>query len=86
MGKATFITKFDLVKVYWQVPLTERAKKVASFVVSGAVYQCQVMPYGLKNAPATFQRLMNRVVDEIPNCSVYIDDVIIYDTVWEDHL
>ena len=86
VGKATFITKFDLVKGYWQVPLTERARKVASFVVSGAVYQCQVMPYGLKNAPATFQRLMNRVVDGIPNCSVYIDDVIIYDTVWEDHL
>ena len=86
IGAATFITKIDLVKGYWQVPLTERAKKVASFVVSGGLYQCQVMPYGLKNAPATFQRLMDRVVDGIPNCTVYIDDVIIYDTSWESHV
>ena len=86
VGNARYITKIDLMKGYWQVPLTPRAKKIASFVVSGAVYQCQVMPYGLKNAPATFQRLMNRVVDGIPNCTVYIDDVVIYDIDWEEHL
>ena len=86
IGEATYITKIDLVKGYWQVPLTDRAKRVASFVVSGAVYQCQVMPYGLKNAPATFQRLMDQVVEGVPNCTVYIDDVIIYDTNWEDHV
>jgi len=54
IGAATFITKIDLVKGYWQVPITERARQVASFVVSGNVFQCQVMPFGLKNAPATF--------------------------------
>ena len=86
IGAATFITKIDLVKGYWQVPLTERAKEIASFVANGAVYQCQVMPYGLKNAPATFQRLMDRVVDGLRNCVVYIDDVVIYDTTWHDHV
>ena len=86
VGRAKYITKVDLMKGYWQVPLTERAKKIASFVVRGAVYQCQVMPYGLKNAPATFQRLMSRVVDGIPHCAVYIDDVVIYDTDWGEHV
>ena len=86
IGAATYITKIDLVKGYWQVPLTERAKEIASFVANGAVYQCQVMPYGLKNAPATFQRLMDRVVDGLENCVVYIDDVVIYDTTWQDHI
>ena len=39
---ATYITKVDLVKEYWQVPLSKRAKQVASFVVNGAVYQCHL--------------------------------------------
>ena len=86
IGAATFITKIDLVKGYWQVPLTERAKEIASFVANGAVYQCQVMPYGLRNAPATFQRLMDQVTDGLTHCVVYIDGIIIYDTTWAEHL
>lgn len=76
VGVVTFITKIDMVKGYWQVPLIERAKQLASFVVSGNVFQCQVMPFRLKNAPATFQRLMDRVIHGLPNC----DDMIVYDT------
>ena len=86
IGGATFISKVDLVKGYWQVPLTDRAKEIASFVANGAVYQCQVMPYGLKNVPATFQRLMDQVVDDLQHCVVYIDNVVIYDICWLDHL
>jgi len=71
IGAATFITKIDLVKGYWQVPLTERAKRVASFVVSGNVFQCQVMPFGLKNAPATFQRLMDSHIWSATLCGVH---------------
>ena len=44
------------------------------------------MLYGLKNAPATFQRLMDRVVRDVSHCVVYIDDVVVYDTVWDEHL
>ena len=44
------------------------------------------MPYGLRNAPATFQRLMDRVTDGLTHCVVYIDDVVIYDTTWEEHV
>ena len=82
----TYITKVDLVKGCWQVPLSERTKQVANFVVNGAVYQCQVMPYGLGNAPPTFQRLMDRVAEGVKNCAVYIDDVVVFDTCWEEHL
>jgi len=54
--------------------------------VSGNVYQCQVMPFGLKNASATFQRLMDRVCNGVPNCAVYLDDLVVYDTEWKQHV
>ena len=86
VGRARYLTKVDLVKGYWQVPLTKRAQEVCGFVVGGETYRCLVMPYGLKNAPATFQALMNRIVAEIPHTTVYLDDVLIYDDDFEEHV
>ena len=86
IGNAQFISKFDLLKGYWQVPLTERAKEISAFVTHNGLYQCSVMPFGMKNAASTFQRLMNIVCSKVKNCVVYIDDVVIYSNSWEDHL
>lgn len=44
------------------------------------------MPFGLRNAPATFQRLMNRVVGGLDGCAVYLDDLVVYSDTWEEHL
>jgi hypothetical protein len=44
------------------------------------------MSFGLRNAPATFQRLMNRVVSGLVGCTVYLDDVVVYADTWEEHL
>ena len=86
IGNAKFITKLDLVRGYWQIPLTERAKDISTFVTPQGTYRFEVMPYGLKNAPATFQRLMNQLVTDIENCAVYIDDLVVFSDTWEDHL
>ena len=86
LGCAKFVTKLDLVRGYWQIPLTERAKDISTFVTPQGTYRFEVMPYGLKNAPATFQRLMNQLVADIDNCAVYIDDLIVFSDTWEDHL
>lgn len=82
VGSAKFVSKFDLLKGYWQVPLLKRAGEIAAFITSTGLFSYQVTPFGLKNAPATFQRLMNKVVGDLEGCSVYLDDVVIYsDTV-----
>lgn len=44
------------------------------------------MPFGLRNTPATFQRLMNRVVGNLEGCSVYLDNVVIYSDDWVVHI
>ncbi|XP_045122598.1 uncharacterized protein LOC123511048 [Portunus trituberculatus] len=86
VGAAHYITKIDLKQGFWQVPLTDRAKDVSCFVVDGQTYKCHVMPYGMKNAPSTFQRLMNGVVSGLDHTVVYIDDVVIFTDTCENHL
>ena len=86
IGSAKFVTKMDLLKGFWQVPLTERAKEISAFVTPDGLYQYKVMPFGMKNSPATFQRLVNQVITGIPGCSAYIDDVVVYSDTWEEHL
>ncbi len=62
IGKAKYVTKFDFVKGFWQIPLSERAKEISAFVTPDGLYSCTVMPFGMKNAPRTFQMLMNHIV------------------------
>lgn len=52
VGSAKFVSKFDLLKGYWQVPSSERAWEIAAFVTPTGLYSYQVMPFGLRNAPA----------------------------------
>ena len=86
VGPAKFVSKFDLLKGYWQVPLTPRASDISAFVTPSGLYSSSVMSFGLWNAPATFQRLMNRVVSGLEGCAVYLDDVVVFSDTWEGHL
>ena len=86
VGNSKYVTKFDLLKRFWQVPLTDRAKEVSAFATPNGLCQYKVMPFGMKNSPATFQRLVNNVICGLDGCDAYIDDVIIYSDSWSDHL
>lgn len=86
IGSATFVSKLDLMKGYWQVPLTLRAREISAFVTPNGLYEYLVMPFGMKNAPATFQRMMTEVVKGLDGCGVYIDDIIIFTSDWKEHM
>ena len=68
IGNANYVTKFDLLKRYLQVPLTARAKEVSAFVMPDGLYQYKIMPFGMKNAPETYQCLINRVLSGLDGC------------------
>ena len=72
----------DLASGYWQVAMSADAKRKAVFVTHEGAYQIRVMPFGLCNAPATFERLMDRVLCGMrwSHCLVYLDDVISFGT------
>lgn len=86
VGSAQFVSKLDLLKGYWQVPLTQRAQEISSFITPSGLFSYTVMGFGLRNAPATFQRLMNRLVNGLKGCAVYLDDVVVYSNTWHEHL
>ena len=86
IGNAKYISKFDLLKGFWQIPLTDRAKRLSAFVTPEGLYQYKVMPFGMKNSPATFQRLINSTINGIKDCEAYIDDIVCHSETWQEHL
>lgn len=85
VGPAKFVTKLNLLKGYWQVPLTPRAAEILAFVTPDQFCQYSVMAFGMRNAPSTFQRLMHLVLHDVQNCDAYLDDIVVYSSTWEEH-
>lgn len=86
-GSSAFST-LDLKSGYWQIELDPEHQAKTAFVVPSGPYEFETMPFGLSNAPATFQRLMNHILrDLIPKSGlVYMDDVIIHSASFNEHL
>lgn len=80
-----YVTKLDLLKGYWQVPLT-CASEISAFITPDQFLQCTVMPVGLRNAPATFQRLMSTVLCKVSNSEVYLNDIVVYSSNRTEHV
>ncbi len=63
------------------MPLTSRAKELSAFITPDIFLQYTVMPFGVRNAPATFQRLVNRVLSGLTGCEAYLDDIVLYSSI-----
>ena len=73
-----WISTLDLASGYWQVSLSKDARAKTAFATHSGLFQFRVMPFGLCNAPATFERLMDRVLHGLRwnRCLLYLDDII----------
>ena len=87
--RARWFSTLDVKSGYWQVPITESDKAKAAFrTSSGQLYEFNQVTFGLCNAPATFSRLMDRVLAGLhwETCLFYLDDIIVFSSTWEEHI
>lgn len=85
--RSKYFTVIDLSKAYWQIPLEESSRDYTSFRAGKNLFRFKVMPFGLKGAPTTQTKLMNKVlgIDLEPYVYVYLDDIIITSNSLKEH-
>ena len=89
MVGAQFFSTMDLKSCFWQVKMAKDSQQYTAFMVgSMGVYEFLRMPYGLCNAPATFQWLMQNCLGELnlTYALIYLDDMIVFSKTEEEHL
>lgn len=88
LGKCQYFTTLDLASGFHQIEMEERDIPKTAFSTEQGHFEYTRMPFGLKNAPATFQRVMDNILRGIQNekCLVYLDDIIIFSTSLQEHL
>ncbi|CAJ0959847.1 unnamed protein product [Ranitomeya imitator] len=87
LAGAKYLTIMDLSRGYWQIPLTCEAWECYAFITPFGLYESTVMPFGMKNAPATFQWMVNTLLKGLEEyATAYLDDIAILTASWEDHL
>ena len=86
---STIFSSLDLKSGYWQVEIDEESKPYTAFTVGPlGFYECNRMPFGATNAPATFQRLMESCLGDLNLtwCIIYLDDVVVHASTVSEHL
>ena len=88
LGGSKWFSTLDLLSGYWQVEVDPKDREKTAFFTPEGLFKFRVMPFGLCNAPATFQRLMDAVLAGLhwSSCLVYIDDVVIPGKTFLEHL
>ena len=86
-GSRWFST-LDLASGYWQVELHKDCQDCTAFCTPNGLFEFKVLPFGLCNAPSTFQRLMDLILTGLQwsSCLVYLDDIIILGKNFADHI
>jgi len=79
IGAATVISTLVLAKGYWQIPMSPSSQEKTALATPFGLFEFDVMPFGLHNAPATFQRLMNHILRDCQGFTrAYTDDIVIF--------
>lgn len=88
LGRCNYFTTLDLASGFHQIEMNPEDITKTAFNVENGHYEFVRMPFGLKNAPATFQRVMDNVLRGLQNefCLVYLDDIIIMSASLQEHL
>lgn len=86
LSGAKYFCTLDLASWYWQVVMDEADKQKTAFATHKGLFQFKVLPFGLSNSPATFERLMEAILSGLQweRCLVYLDDIITFGSTFEE--
>ena len=88
LGNAKWFSTLDCNCGFWQIKLNEEDREKTAFTSHAGTFQWNSMPFGLCNAPATFQRTLDILLSGYNwrSCLVYVDDVVIFSSTFDDHV
>nr|CAD2181854.1 unnamed protein product [Meloidogyne enterolobii] len=84
-GKCWY-SRLDLASGFWQIPLDQESSHKCGLITEWGLYEMKRLPFGLKNAPSIFQRVMDKILKGILNVTAYIDDILIHTNDFESHM
>ena len=87
LSKAKVFTKIDLQQAFHKIRIHPDSEELTTFRTRYRTFKSRVVPFGLTNGPATFQRYINDVLFDYLDdfCTVYLDDIIIYSENKDEH-
>ena len=85
-GNDIFITILDLSKGYWQVMIDKADQSKLAFSYKNKQYVSKRCLYGVSTIPSAFCRLIMEIFHDVPDLFLYLDDICVVSTSWEDHL
>ena len=86
LASSRIFSKLDLTKGFFQIPLSEESSKVTAISTPNGLYHYRVLPFGMTNSPAIFNRVMREVMRDIEGVEMFVDDVLIHSPSFSQHL
>ena len=83
---STVFSKLDLQKGYYQVPMAEEDICKTGIIMPFGMFEFLRLPFGLRNAWNTFQRMMDSILGDLPYCFTYVDDILVFSSSLEQHV
>ena len=84
--KDVYFSKIDLSKGFWQIPVAKDCRHMTAFTTTKGAYQFKKTPFGLVNSPATFNKMMRKLLSDAKDIEHYVDDIMAHTLTWEGHL
>lgn len=87
-AKPVYFSSLDLRSGFWQIKMSDESKHKAAFITQEGIYNWKRMPFGLMNAPISFQTVMTHILRGInfKFCLVYVDDILVFSKSFKDHI
>lgn len=87
LEKTKYFSIMDMQSGFWQIEVHPNSKEKTTFIMPDGLWQFKKMPFGLCNSPASFQRMLDIVLNGLKwnSCLIYLDDVVVFSSTYDEH-